>query len=85
MNTRTVICAIAATLAAGSLLAAASALAASALVDSPSSGVVGEGPGVGPGWIARRRRRLGVWGATGQPTHPFGLPVYNFIDSQLPA
>jgi hypothetical protein len=94
MNTRIVICAIAATLAAGSLLAAASALAAAlsngcpsgyqllsvptltgegyrvpALADSPSSGVVGEGPGVGPGWIARQRRRLGVCCATGQPTH----------------
>ena len=81
MNTRTEICAIAATLAAGSLLAAASALAASALVDSPSSGVVG----VGPGWIARQRRRLGVCRATGNQLTPFGLPVYNFIDNQLPA
>ena len=76
MNTRTEICAIAATLAAGSLLAAASAL-----VDSPSSGVVG----VGPGWIARQRRRLGVCRATGNQLTPFGLPVYNFIDNQLPA
>jgi hypothetical protein len=78
MNTRTVICAIAATFAAGSLLAAASALAAApsngcpsgyqllsvptltaegyrvpALVDNPSSGVVGQGPGVGRGWTGQ--------------------------------
>ena len=87
MNTRTVICAIAATLAAGSLLAAASALAASALVDSPSSGVVGEGPGVGRGWIGQPGNGDGWVCAVqlGNQLTPFGLPVYNFIDNQLPA
>jgi hypothetical protein len=112
MNTCTVICAIAATLAAGSLLAAASALAAApsngcpsgyqllsvptltaegyrvpALVDSPSSGVVGEGPGVGRGWIGQPGNGDGWVCAVqlGNQLTPFGLPVYNFIDNQLPA
>ena len=112
MNTCTVICAIAATLAAGSLLAAASALAAApwngcpsgyqllsvptltgegyrvpALVDRPSSGVVGEGPGVGRGWIGQPGNGEGWVCAVqlGNQLTPFGLPVYNFIDNQLPA
>jgi hypothetical protein len=112
MNTCTVICAIAATLAAGSLLAAASALAAApsngcpsgyqlvsvptltaqgsrvpALVDSPSSGVVGEGPGVGRGWIGQPGNGDGWVCAVqlGNQLTPFGLPVYNFIDNQLRA
>ena len=102
MNTCTVICAIAAPVAAGSLLAAASALAAApsngcpsgyqllsvpALVDSPSSGVVGEGPGVGRGWIGQPGNGDGWVCAVqlGNQLTPFGLPVYNFIDNQLPA
>jgi hypothetical protein len=59
MNTRTVICAIAATLAAGSLLAAASALAASALSTARAAAWSARGPawclagspGDGDGWV----------------------------------
>ena len=58
-----------------------------ALVDSPTSGVVGEGPGVGNGWIGQPGNADGwVCGVKlGNQLTPFGLPVYNFIDNQLPA
>ena len=112
MSTRTLICAIAATLAAGSMVAAAPALAAPpangcpsgnqllsvptltsegyqvpTLVDSPTSGMVGEGPGVGRGWIGQPGNGDGWVCAVqlGNQLTPFGLPVYNFIDNQLPA
>jgi hypothetical protein len=58
-----------------------------ALIDSPTSGVVGEGPGVGNGWIGQPGNGddwvCGV--QLGNQLTPFGLPVYNFIDNQLPA
>jgi len=58
-----------------------------ALVDSPSRGVVGEGPGVGWGWIGQPGNGDGWVCAVqlGNQLTPFGLPVYNFIDNQLPA
>ncbi len=58
-----------------------------ALVDSPTSGVVGEGPGLGQGWIGQPGNGDGwVCGVQlGNQLTPFGLPVYNFIDNQLPA
>ena len=47
-------------------------------VDSPTSGVTSFGqPGNGDGWVC------GV--KLGNRLTPFGLPVYNFIDDQLPA
>jgi hypothetical protein len=49
-----------------------------ALVDSPTSGVRSFGqPGNGDGWVC------GV--KNGNQLTPFGLPVYNFTDNQLPA
>ena len=49
-----------------------------ALVDSPTSGLDSFGkPGNGDGWVC------GV--QLGNQLTPFGLPVYNFIDNQLPA
>jgi hypothetical protein len=50
-----------------------------ALVDSPTSGVLSYGryPGNGDGWVC------GV--PLGNQTTSFGLPVYEFIDDQLPA
>ena len=49
-----------------------------ALVDSPTSGVKSFGmPGDGDGFVC------GV--QLGNQLTPFGLPVYNFIDNQLPA
>jgi hypothetical protein len=58
-----------------------------ALVDSPRSGVVGEGPGVRRGWIGQPGNGDGWVCAVqlGNQLTPFGLPVYNFIDNQLPA
>lgn len=51
---------------------------APALVDSPASGLDSFGnPGNGDGWVC------GV--QLGNQLTPFGLPVYNFIDNQLPA
>jgi hypothetical protein len=49
-----------------------------ALVDSPTSGVKSFGhPGDGDGWVCGHQ--------LGNQLTPFGLPVYNFIDNQLPA
>jgi hypothetical protein len=49
-----------------------------ALVDSPSSGVLSFGqPGNGDGYVC------GV--QLGNQLTSFGLPIYNFIDNQLPA
>jgi hypothetical protein len=49
-----------------------------ALVDSPTSGLLSFGqPGNGDGWVC------GV--QLGNQLTSFGLPVYNFIDNQLPA
>ena len=49
-----------------------------ALVDSPASGVKSFGhPGDGDGWVCGHQ--------LGNQLTPFGLPVYNFIDNQLPA
>jgi hypothetical protein len=49
-----------------------------ALVDSPTSGLRSFGqPGNGDGWVC------GV--QLGNQLTPVGLPVYNFIDNQLPA
>lgn len=49
-----------------------------ALVDSPTSGILSfNKPGNGDGWVCGM-----------QPDHqltPFGLPLYEFIDNQLPA
>jgi hypothetical protein len=58
-----------------------------ALIDSPTSGVVGEGPGTGQGWVGQPGKGDGfVCGVKlGNQLTPFGLPVYNFIDNQLPA
>lgn len=58
-----------------------------ALIDSPTSGVVGEGPGTGQGWVGQPGNGDGfVCGVKlGNQLTPFGLPVYNFIDNQLPA
>lgn len=58
-----------------------------ALVDSPTSGVVGAGPGTGEGWVGQPGNGDGwVCGVQlGNQLTPFGLPVYNFIDNQLPA
>lgn len=51
---------------------------APALVDSPTSGVRSFGqPGNGDGWVC------GV--QLGNQLTSFGLPIYNFIDNQLPA
>jgi hypothetical protein len=49
--------------------------------------VVGEGPGVGRGWIGQPGNADGWVCAVqlGNQLTPFGLPVYNFIDNQLPA
>ena len=83
MNTRTVICAIDA----NTRCRFAAGRGASALVDSPRSGVVGEGPGVRRGWIGQPGNGDGWVCAVqlGNQLTPFGLPVYNFIDNQLPA
>lgn len=58
-----------------------------ALIDSPTSGVVGEGPGTGQDWVGQPGNGDGlVCGVKlGNQLTPFGLPVYNFIDNQLPA
>ena len=49
-----------------------------ALVDSPTSGVKSFGhAGNGDGWVCGHQ--------LGNQLTPFGLPVYNFIDNQLPA
>ena len=49
-----------------------------ALVDSPTSGLKSFGqPGDGDGWVCGHQ--------LGNQLTPFGLPVYNFIDNQLPA
>ena len=49
-----------------------------ALVDSPTSGVKSFGhPGDGDGWVCGHQ--------LGNQLTSFGLPVYNFIDNQLPA
>ena len=49
-----------------------------ALVDSPTSGVKSFGhPGDGDGWVCGHQ--------LGNQLTPFGLPVFDFTDNQLPA
>jgi hypothetical protein len=59
-----------------------------ALIDDPTSGVVGQvGQGDGNAWIGQPGNGDGwVCGVQlGNQLTSFGRPVYNFVDNQLPA
>jgi hypothetical protein len=56
-------------------------------VDNPASGVVGHGSGNGQAWVQQPGNGDGwVCGRElGKQLTPWGDPLYDFIDNQLPA
>ena len=58
-----------------------------ALIDSPTSGVVGHGQGNGASWVQQPGNGDGfVCGrALGNQVTPWGGQLYDFVDNQLPA